>query len=294
MKKVSLFFGSLFFLLSAKAQIIPTWSNEVASIIYDNCSSCHHVGGIGPFSLMSYEDAVNNAFGIQSQTAARLMPPWKPDPNYRHFKDERILSDSDINTLSSWVNGGTLSGDLTIAPAPPVFNSGSQMVAIDESIQWPQWTVTTDVDQYRTFVIHSDYEQDTYLNQIEYLPGNGSVVHHMVLFYDEKATSWNTDQNDPLPGYESYGLGPTSYSAVIIGAWAPGSGIFELPSNMGIRIPAGADIGLEIHYSPGANGLTDSSVVNFKFSIAAAPREVYVQHVQNLLQFFPLLLFRSH
>ena len=56
----------------------PTWSEDVASVIYANCSSCHHEGGIGPFSLMTYQDAVDNAYGIQSQVEAKLMPPWKP------------------------------------------------------------------------------------------------------------------------------------------------------------------------------------------------------------------------
>ncbi len=261
----------------------PTWSADVATIIYNNCSNCHHSGGIGPFSLMSYDDAVLNSVNIKTYVQAKLMPPWQPDPNYSHFKDERLLSDADINTISTWIDSGMDSGNLATAPQPPVYNGGSQMMSIDQTIQWPKWTINTDIDQYRTFVIHSNYAQDVYLNQIEYLPGNGSVVHHMVLFYDESSSSWNLDQQDSLPGYESYGLGPLSFTATIIGAWAPGSGIFELPGNMGIRIPAGADIGLEIHYSPGENGQVDSSELNFKFNTTLAPREVYVDAVLNHL-----------
>lgn len=276
----SFFIISCSFFMQAQS---PTWANDVAPIIYNNCSSCHHAGGIGPFALMSYDDAVYNAAGIKSNVEAKLMPPWKPDPEYVHFKDERLLSDADISTITSWVDSGMASGDLAQAPLPPTFNEGSQMPVIDQTIQWPEWTVSTDVDQYRTFVIHSNYAEDVYLNQIEYLPGNGSVVHHMVLFYDEGSTSWTFDQLDPLPGYESYGLGPLSFTATIIGAWAPGSGIFQLPSNMGIRIPAGSDIGLEIHYSPGENGQVDSSVLNFKFNAEPAPREVYMDAVLNHL-----------
>ncbi|HYV95109.1 MAG TPA: T9SS type A sorting domain-containing protein [Chitinophagales bacterium] len=259
----------------------PTWSGSVASVIYNHCSSCHHAGGIGPFTLMSYADAVNHAANIQSYVQARKMPPWMPNPGYSHFKGERLLSDSDINTIVDWVNGGTLAGDTTQAPAPPVFLGGSQMPSIDQSIQFPEWTINSNIDQYRTFVVHSNYAQDFFLNQIEYLPGNGSVVHHMVLFYDTSATSWDLDQSDPQPGYESYGLGPLSGTARTISAWAPGSGIFELPWNMGIRIPAGADIGLEIHYSPNESGQTDSTAVNFKFTTYPFPREVYSYALLN-------------
>src|SRR5438874_464502 len=69
-----------------------TWSENVASIIYNNCSSCHHAGGIGPFALMGYQDAVDNAANIKSYVQAKMMPPWMPDPNYSHFKGERFLS----------------------------------------------------------------------------------------------------------------------------------------------------------------------------------------------------------
>lgn len=206
MKKVTLLAISLLFYSFIQAQT-PTWSNDVAKIIYNNCSSCHHEGGIGPFTLMSYDDAVNHAGLIEVQVQSKLMPPWMPDPNYVHFKGERILSEQDINTISNWVDGGMPSGNLAEAPDAPVYNNESQMQGIDETIQWPKWTVSSNVDQYRTFVIHSNYTEDVYINQIEYLPGNGAVVHHMVLFYDPTSASYDLDQDDPLPGYESYGLG---------------------------------------------------------------------------------------
>ncbi|MBS1658327.1 MAG: T9SS type A sorting domain-containing protein [Bacteroidetes bacterium] len=285
MKKVTLLAISLLFYSFIQAQT-PTWSNDVAKIIYNNCSSCHHEGGIGPFTLMSYDDAVNHAGPIEVQVQSKLMPPWMPDPNYVHFKGERILSEQDINTISNWVDGGMPSGNLAEAPDAPVYNNESQMQGIDETIQWPKWTVSSNVDQYRTFVIHSNYTEDVYINQIEYLPGNGAVVHHMVLFYDPTSASYDLDQDDPLPGYESYGLGPVTYDAVIIGAWAPGSGIFEMPSNFGIRIPAGADLALEIHYSPNTLGQVDSSKVNLKFSTAPDVREVDIatpiNHLDNV------------
>lgn len=260
----------------------PTWSDDVASIIYNNCSTCHREGGIGPFTLMSYDDAVTNGFGIQAQVESKLMPPWKADPSYTHFKDERFLSETDINTISSWVANGAPSGDLATAPPPPVFQTGSQLPSIDLGLQTPSYTVPVNEDAYRTFVIHSNFTEDVYLNQVEYLPGNGSIVHHIVIFYDPTNFSWNQDQDDPEPGYESYGVGPINNASYIIGAWAPGSGIFTLPSNMGILIPAGADFGIELHYAPGSQGLTDLTTVNLKFTpIQPVIREVHVDAILN-------------
>ena len=152
MKKIFLLIICSLSLTSLFSQT-PTWSDQVATIIYTNCSNCHRAGGIGPFPFMSYEDVVNNAYGISAQVSAHLMPPWKPDPSYVHFQDERILSESDINTLVEWVNGGAPSGNLAYAPPAPVFSSASQMTTIDQTLQLPVWTVTTDIDQYRSFVI---------------------------------------------------------------------------------------------------------------------------------------------
>jgi hypothetical protein len=255
----------LLFITTAPAQT-PTWSDDVATIIYNNCSNCHRDGGIGPFALMSYDDAMNNAFGIQAQVTSKLMPPWKPDPNYTHFKDERHLTDEEINTIEAWVAADAPPGNLANAPAPPVFQTGSQLPFVDKALLTPDYTIPGDEDHYRTFVIESGFTQEMFLNKIEYLPGNGAIVHHIVLFYDPTSFSLNHDLDDPLPGYESFGVGPINSASYIIGAWAPGSSIFTLPANMGIRIPAGADFGIEMHYAPNSNGQSDISTVNLQFT----------------------------
>src|SRR6476469_1511054 len=82
------------------------WSTSIASSIYHNCSSCHHEGGIAPFPLMSYDDAVNNGYSIQSDVNIHKMPPWPADPDYSHFKDERVLSSNEITAINSWVDYG--------------------------------------------------------------------------------------------------------------------------------------------------------------------------------------------
>ena len=43
----------LAFTLNTNAQT-PTWAADVAPIMYSKCTSCHHPGGIGPMSFMSY------------------------------------------------------------------------------------------------------------------------------------------------------------------------------------------------------------------------------------------------
>lgn len=40
-----------------KAQT-PTWSENIAPIIYSNCTKCHHPGGLGTGSFLEFADVV--------------------------------------------------------------------------------------------------------------------------------------------------------------------------------------------------------------------------------------------
>ncbi len=283
MKKISIV---LFILVFANqfSQAQVTWSGDVASIIYSHCSNCHHTGGIAPFELMSYNDLVLNATDVHDDVLIKKMPPWKADPNYVHFKGEFNLTDTEINTIVNWINNGLPSGNLSQAPAAPVYQSGSQLQSLDMTLHLPTFTVDSVADQYRSFVVHSNFTSDTYINKIEYVPGNGAIVHHIVIYNDPTSFSYNLDQADPQPGYASNGTMAASPDAQFMGAWAPGAGVFSFPGNFGIKVPAGADFIVEVHYAPGSLGEIDSTKINFDFITAnASTREVYFN---ALLQYF--------
>jgi hypothetical protein len=259
----------------------PTWSNKIASIFYNNCSSCHREGGIGLFPLMSYSDATSHSLIIKSQVESKMMPPWKADPNYKHFKDERFLTNSQIADIADWVDNGTPAGDLSTAPSPPVFPIGSQMTSIDQTLTLPKYRINTSADEYRSFVIHSGISTDKFLNEIEYLPGNGAIVHHVVLYKDPSNYSDSLDNLDTIAGFSSYGSVAVSPNATFLGAWAPGSGIFKIPTNFGIRVDANSDYVVELHYAPGSAGQTDSTVLHLKYTTYSPIREVYIDPILN-------------
>lgn len=242
---------------------VPDWSTQIANIIYKNCSSCHREGYIAPFTLMSYDDAVANGYSIQTVVNAHIMPPWPPDPDYRHFANEAVLSQSDIDAINAWVDGGMPSGNLAMAPDPPAFSGSSSLQSIDQTIQIPAYTTQFNVDEYRYFVIHSDYTETKYLNAIEVIPGNWSVVHHVDIYYDLSNYSNQLDESDSLPGFNwDTGYPNLDY---YVGGWSPGGNAIKLPTNWGVAVPPGVDFVLEIHYAPGNIGITDTTRVNFKF-----------------------------
>lgn len=275
------FISFLFLTLNAGilAAQTPEWSTTIASIFYNNCTSCHHEGGIGPFSLIDYDNAVINGFTIQADVNAKKMPPWPADPDYNHFWDERVLSDAEITSINDWVNGGMPSGDLNAAPVPPVYNGASTMINPDDTVELLSYTIPSDLEDYRTFVVHSNYAVTKYLNAIEFVPGDPSIVHHANFHYDTSDISYQKDLDDTLPGFDTGGFGDPSPYAVPFGGWTPGSNIYKFAPVMGIRVLPNSDFVISIHYAPGHMGKTDSSKLFFKFCTVpdSVVREVHTQ-----------------
>lgn len=260
--------------IAIKAQT-PTWAENVAPILYGNCTSCHHVGGAGPFSLMTYDDAYNNKDLTLVNVVQRTMPPWPPDFTYRQFAHQRVLTQDQINTIQNWVMGGAPMGNPANAPTPPVYLTNSEISAPDYSHTMQSFTVNADYDLYRCFVLPANSSVDKFITELEVQPGNTEIVHHVLVYQDQSNTCITLDNNDPGPGYTSFG-GIGSGSAKLIGAWVPGQSAMKLPPNMGIKLPANANIILQIHYPGGTYNKTDSTKLNLKFSTSSSLREVNI------------------
>lgn len=101
------------------AGVAPTFNRDVAPILYKNCSTCHHPGEVAPFSLLTYDDAAKRAKQIATITQERVMPPWKAEPGYGDFQNERRLTDRQLATLAAWAANGAPEGDPSLKPAPP-------------------------------------------------------------------------------------------------------------------------------------------------------------------------------
>ena len=54
----------------------PTFSKDVAPILYKNCVVCHRPGDIAPMSLLTYENTRPWARSIREQVITGQMPPW--------------------------------------------------------------------------------------------------------------------------------------------------------------------------------------------------------------------------
>src|SRR5215813_6737734 len=109
--------ASLFLLPASQADTTKpsskqvTFTKDVAPIFFKNCAECHRAGEAAPFSVMSYKDVRPWAKSIREKVVNREMPPWHADAAYGHFKNDRRLSQKEVDTITDWVDGGAIEGD---------------------------------------------------------------------------------------------------------------------------------------------------------------------------------------
>ena len=161
----------------------PTFTKDVAPILYKNCVSCHRPGESAPMSLISYHDVRPYASAIRRRVLTREMPPWTADPHYGHFRDDRRLSDDEVRTLVKWVDGGSREGDTTALPAPPKFEDGWQIGKPDEIFEMPvafEIPASGEV-QYQYFEVPTNFKQDMWVQAVEARYGDPAHVHHLIV-----------------------------------------------------------------------------------------------------------------
>ena len=95
----------------------PTFSKDVAPILYKNCTNCHRPGEIAPMSLLTFKDARPWAKSIATQVGKGAMPPWHADPTHGEFLNDRRLTDADKATLVAWASAGAPEGNPGDLPA---------------------------------------------------------------------------------------------------------------------------------------------------------------------------------
>src|SRR5437764_7333995 len=98
----------------------PTFTKDIAPIFQAKCESCHRPDNMAPMSLMTYEEARPWAKSIASRVGGRQMPPWHIDKTVgiQRFKNDRSLSDREIDTILRWASGGAPKGDPKDMPSP--------------------------------------------------------------------------------------------------------------------------------------------------------------------------------
>jgi len=267
-------------MLEQKAQ---TYYENIAHIFQARCTSCHNQYGF--FPLLTYTDAYTHSGQILTELQNGTMPPWPPDTNYTRFIHERFISAQEKTDIINWINGGSLYQDTTLAPMPPTYSKYKLNGVPSLILQIPTFASNAGAqDKYNCFSIPTGLAQDQILRAFEIIPGNPGIVHHVVVNVDTTGTV----VSDLSGGCYTE---PGQFS---IGGFAPGSEPLVFPSGstlkLGIRIKAGSNLIMQIHYPKGSIGMLDSTQIRLYFYPVGTPgiRPLYAKTMlQNWSMFIP-------
>ena len=235
-----------------------TFTKDIAPIFQEKCEACHRPDSIAPMSLLTYEEARPWAKAIRERVITRQMPPWHLDKTVgiQKFKNDRSLSDSQIDTIVKWVDAGAPKGELKDMPAPKQWpdeskwNFASLYGPPDLVIKSPDWTVPpVGQDAWYKPVIPTGITEPRYVRAIEIRPATvkgRKVTHHaLARLQQQEANAADSAADDAL------GVGG------LFMEWAVGKQGEQMRPDTGKLMLPGSKIVFEMHYHSVGEQVTD-------------------------------------
>ncbi len=193
------------------------------------------------------------------------MPPWHIDKTVgiRKFKNDRSLSEQQIETIVRWIDGGTPLGDPKDLP-PPVtwpdeaaWGLGERFGAPDLIVRSTPYTVpASGQDKWWRPLVETGVTEPRWVRAIEIkpsLPGGRKTVHHVLTLLEQHEAGVTG-----LASTAAHSGAPMN--AGLFMEWAVGKTGEIFPENAGKLMLPGAKIRWEVHYYTVGEELKDDVV----------------------------------
>jgi mono/diheme cytochrome c family protein len=288
--------------ISASPRPVPTFAKDVAPIVFNKCATCHRPGEGAPMLLTSYQEVRPWAKAIREQVVERSMPPWHADAGSSlKFRNDRRLSQQEIDTVVAWVDGGSPKGDDSDLPALPNFAKGWSWGEPDLIIPMPvEFEVPAEGElPMQNFYVAVPFKEDRWIQAVELRPGNAAVVHHSIAnvtrlpegskIVNGRAlkADLNTSDASRTGGLrEGNEVFQTQDSFARAGAFkligqAPGKGFERHHEGTAKRISPGMYFQFNMHYQPSGRPEKDRSMLGLWFAKGRVTYEVLTKGVTD-------------
>ena len=287
---------------SASDKATVTFAKDVAPIIFNKCATCHRPGEPVPMSLTSFQEVRPWAKAVKEQILERSMPPWYADPaSSLKFRNERRLSQKEIDTIIAWVDAGSPKGDDADLPPLPKFAKGWSWGEPDMIIPMPvEFEVPAEGElPMQNFYVPVPFKEDKWVEAVELRPGNSAVVHHSIAnvtrlpegskIVNGRAVraELNTSDASRTGGLrEGAEVFQTQDSFARAGAFkligqAPGKGFERHFEGTAKRISPGMYFQFNMHYQPSGRAEKDRSMLGLWFAKKPVTHEVLTKGVTD-------------
>jgi thiol-disulfide isomerase/thioredoxin len=251
--------------LKPKADGSITFTKHVSRILQRRCQECHRPGQVGPMSLLTYDDVRAWSGMIREVVSDDRMPPWHADPHFGKFTNDRRLTKEEKTTLLGWIKQGCPKGDAKDLPPAKTFVKGWSIGKPDVVFEMKEESIVPAKTgpkgvAYRYFRVPTNFTEDKWVQAAEAHPGARAVVHHIIV-YVVPPGKWKRDRND--------GIGDG-----FLVAYAPGDMPLVLAPGQAKKVPKGASLVFQMHYTPNGIEYKDRSSVGLVFAKKPPAQEV--------------------
>lgn len=265
-------------LAATALQAAPTFHHDIRPLLEQHCQVCHRAGQIGPMPLVTYADAKRWSKQIAEHTADRHMPPWFADPRFGHFSNDPSLTKDEIATFAAWASAGAPEGNAADTPPPRIWPSGWRIDAPDAVFRMPRPVAipAKGTVEYTWEIVPTNFTQDKWVRMAEIRPKLPANVHHAVVYIRPPGSPWLRDR--PVgTAFTSAEPGP----ADILLVYAPGSSPDQWPADFAKKIPHGADLVFQIHYTTNGRAASDQTEIGMVFAKEPPKRQVLTLQLTN-------------
>jgi hypothetical protein len=283
----------------AKGNTTVTFNKDVAPILYGRCAECHRPGEAAPMSFITYKETRPWAKSIREAVVKREMPPWSADPHVGEFKNDRRLTDAEIETIKAWVDGGAKEGEAKDLPPAPKFRDGSWrfgqpdvVFALPEAAEIPRDGTVP----YKYYAVHTKFTEDKYVQYAEVKRGEPSVVHHVIVsvrepdqgplppegeikFGTARVNPEAAAAQDPQRNQANRPRG-TNPDGMLVG-WAPGMSPLTLKNGNAKLVKKGSVLIFQMHYTTTGVAAKDQTSIGLWFSKAPVEKRMITKGVMT-------------
>lgn len=282
---------------------VPTFTKDVAPIVYAKCASCHRPGEVAPMSLLTYREVRPWAAAIRDKVMSRAMPPWHADRQYGRFRNDTSLTQAEIDTLVAWANGGAREGDPSALPPLPTFPAGWQIGTPDVVFEMPvEYEIPARGEiEYQYFEVPTNFTEDRWMQAGEVRAGDRAHVHHIIAYVREpqptrrpNAVSVRALGNPAPPAAAAAAPRPQAAPAqpraqaarpgggdAMLVNWAVGEDAPIHAPGTAKRIPAGSTLIFQVHYTTNGTPGKDRSRIGLIFATEPPAREIRTGLIAN-------------
>jgi hypothetical protein len=222
-----------------------TYNADVYPIFVTRCAHCHVAGGVGPMSLVSYEQA----FPWAESLRAELLNLGEGEGNDWVRDAHNGLTANELDVVLDWAVGGTPEGDPAKRPAALPLKNGWAGASPDLVLQPPSLFAIPGETMEAThdFVLPVGLARERALRAFDVLPGTPSMVRDVVVSMRRPDGATN-----------------------VIGRWTPRQIPAAIAVAPGTLLPPGADLIARVHYKKTwkyeGQALTDRSSLGLYFA----------------------------